>query len=147
MFSASLLIYFHPVPWHMSCTSLSMLTVTSPDTSIPNKFSWNTMCFKTSLVVLCIRIRLPMQGTQVPSLVWEDVTCCGQLKPVCHNYWACALEPESHNYWSPSAKSPQTLQQEKPLQWGACAPQRRVVPLTKTRESLCNEDPARPKIN
>ena len=21
-------------------------------------------------------------------------------KPVCHNYWACALEPGSHNYWA-----------------------------------------------
>ena len=33
-----------------------------------------------------LRIRLPMQGTQVRSLVWEDPTCCGAAKPVSHNY-------------------------------------------------------------
>ena len=41
-----------------------------------------------------------MQGTWVWSLVQEDLTCRGANKPVCHNYWACALEPVSHNYWA-----------------------------------------------
>ena len=27
-------------------------------------------------------------------------TCCWTTKPLCHNYWACALEPMSLNYWS-----------------------------------------------
>ena len=54
----------------------------------------------TSLVVQWLRIRLPMQGTRVRALVWEDPTCCGATKPVSHNYWACALEPASHNYWA-----------------------------------------------
>ena len=40
-----------------------------------------------------------MQGTQVWPLVREDPTCHGATKPVCHNYWDCALEPASHNYW------------------------------------------------
>ena len=53
-----------------------------------------------SLVAQWLRIRLPMQGTQVRSLIREDPTCCGATKPVCHNYWACALEPASHNYWA-----------------------------------------------
>ena len=48
-----------------------------------------------------LRIRLPMQGTQVRALVWEDPTCLRATRPVRHNYWACALEPASHNYWSP----------------------------------------------
>ena len=38
--------------------------------------------------------------TWVPSLVWEDPTCRRATKPMCHNYWACALEPVSHNYWA-----------------------------------------------
>ena len=54
----------------------------------------------TSLVVQWLRIRLPMQGTQVQSLVREDPTCRGATKPMHHNYWACALEPASHNYWA-----------------------------------------------
>ena len=45
-----------------------------------------------------LRIRLPMQGTRVPSLVREDPTRRGATKPMRHNYWACALEPPSHNY-------------------------------------------------
>ena len=42
----------------------------------------------TSLVVQWLRIRLPMQGTRVRALVWEDPTCRGATKPVCHSYWA-----------------------------------------------------------
>ena len=48
-------------------------------------------CFKNqllrvSLVVQCLRIRLPMQGTQVRALVQEDPTCCRATKPMRHNY-------------------------------------------------------------
>ena len=39
-----------------------------------------------SLVVQWLRIRLPMQGTQVRALDREDPTCCRATKPVCHNY-------------------------------------------------------------
>ena len=39
-----------------------------------------------SLVAQWLRIRLPMQGTRVQALVWEDPTCCSATKPVCHNY-------------------------------------------------------------
>ena len=40
----------------------------------------------TSLVAQWLRIRLPMQGTRVQSLVQEDPTCRGTTKPVRHNY-------------------------------------------------------------
>ena len=68
---------------------------------------------RASLVGLWLRIHLPMQGTRVRALAWEDPICCGGTKPVRHNYWACALEPMSHNYWAhvPRARA---LQQEKP---------------------------------
>ena len=33
-----------------------------------------------------LRICLPMQGTWIQALVWEDPTCRGATKPVCHNY-------------------------------------------------------------
>ena len=39
-----------------------------------------------SLVVQRLGIRLPIQGTWVRALVWEDPTCRGTTKPVCHNY-------------------------------------------------------------
>ena len=38
-----------------------------------------------SLVAQWLRIRLPMQGTWVRVLVWEDPTCHGATKPVRHN--------------------------------------------------------------
>ena len=38
-----------------------------------------------------------MQDTQVRSLVWEYPTLLITTKPVCHNYWVCALEPRSFN--------------------------------------------------
>ena len=43
-----------------------------------------------SLVAQWLRICLPMQGTRVRALVWEDPTCCGVTGPMSHNYWACA---------------------------------------------------------
>ena len=40
----------------------------------------------TSLVAQWLRICLPMQGTRVRALVWEDPTCRGATRPVSHNY-------------------------------------------------------------
>ena len=102
-----------------------------------------------SLVAQWLRICLPMQGTRVRAVVREDPTCYGATKPLHHNYWACALEPTSHNYWNPRATTTEpachnylspcatteahaprahALQQEKPPQCEARAPQRRVAP-------------------
>ena len=39
-----------------------------------------------SLVVQWLRICLPMQGTWVRALVWEDPTYRGAARPVSHNY-------------------------------------------------------------
>ena len=40
----------------------------------------------TSLAAQWLRIHLPMQGTWVRALVWEDPTCRGAAKPLHHNY-------------------------------------------------------------
>ena len=42
-----------------------------------------------SLVAQWLRVRLPMQGTRVRALVWDDPTCHGVTRPVSHNCWAC----------------------------------------------------------
>ena len=39
-----------------------------------------------SLVAQWLRVCLPMQGTRVRALVWEDPTCHGATGPVSHNY-------------------------------------------------------------
>ena len=49
----------------------------------------------TSLVIQWIKLQVPVQGTQVPSLVWEDPTCLGATQPVCQSYWALGC-----NYWA-----------------------------------------------
>ena len=41
---------------------------------------------RASLVAQWLRICLPMQGTRVRALVWEDRTCRGATGPVSHNY-------------------------------------------------------------
>ena len=41
---------------------------------------------RTFLVIQWLRICLPMQGTQVQSLVLEDPTCQGAAISVRHNY-------------------------------------------------------------
>ena len=46
----------------------------------------NLLDLGTSLVAQWLRIRLPMQGTRVRALVWEDPTCRGAAGPVSHNY-------------------------------------------------------------
>ena len=103
-----------------------------------------------------------MQGTWVRAMVQEDPTCHGATKPMHHNYWACALEPTGHNYWAhePQLLSPRATtteargprarapQQEKPLQWEARTPQRRVARAhCNWRKPTCsNEDPMQPEI-
>ena len=41
---------------------------------------------RASLVSQWLRICLPMQGTRVRALVWEDPTCRGATGPMSHNY-------------------------------------------------------------
>ena len=41
--------------------------------------------YRASLVAQWLRICLPMQGTRVRALVWEDPTCRGATRPVSHN--------------------------------------------------------------
>ena len=94
----------------------------------------------TSLVVQWLRLHLPMQGTQVWSLLWGDPTGCGDpdYMPVHPNYWTplsslCAATIEAH-----------VLCNEKPPRWEACTLQW-VAPQRKPSHS--NKDPVQPKVN
>ena len=70
-----------------------------------------------------------------PSLVQEDSTCRGTTKPVCHNYWTCALEPMSSNYWV------HALQLMKPLSPRAHAPQQEEFLQRKARRPQLETSP------
>ena len=82
---------------------------------------------RASLVVQWLRIHLAMLGSPVWSLVQEDPTCCGAVKPMHHTCWACALEPASHNYGVRAEQLHKTscpracAPQERPSQWEACS--------------------------
>ena len=76
----------------------------------------------TPLVAQWLRIRLPMQGTRVQSLVREDPTCWGATKPVRHNYWACVLQPLKSAHLEPVLRNKRRHRREDH------APQWRVVP-------------------
>jgi len=58
--------------------------------------------------------------TRFPSLVWKIPHASEQLKPMHHNYWACALESEHCNYrrlWAlePMLCNKRSHHNEKPL--------------------------------
>ena len=76
---------------------------------------------RTSLVVQWLGIHLPMQGTWVWSLVWEDLTWCGGTKPM------------GHTYWSPQAL--ETTPREATAMRSPCITTREQPPLVATRES------------
>ena len=56
---------------------------------------------RTPLVLSgCESARLPVQGTPLRSLVWEDPTCSRATKPLWNNYWTLPpqlLKPVLHN--------------------------------------------------
>ena len=103
----------------------------------------------TSLVAQWLRIRRPMQGTQVRALVREDPTCRRATKPMCHNYWACALEPMSHNYLKPTCLEP-ALRNERSHGNEKLSPQQRGAPcstqLEKARTQQQRPNAAKNKI-
>ena len=90
------------IPWTKEPGGLqSMGTQRVESDWVTNSFSllhlskWlssKSLQIRTSLVVQWIRACLPMQGTLVESLVWEDSTCRGATKPMCHIYWAPMLQ-------------------------------------------------------
>ena len=74
-----------------------------------------------------------MQGTLVQSLAWEDPTCHEATKPVHHNYRVHTTTTEAP---APGASA---LQQEKPPQWDALAPQLESGPSLSQLEKACTK--------
>ena len=103
-------------------------------------------------MVQWLRIRLPMQGTWVWVLVQEDPTCRGATKPVCHNYWACALQPVSHNYWAhalqllkPACSRARMLQLLKSVRLESCSATRGDTAMRNLRTTT-NSSPRSPQL-
>ena len=74
-----------------------------------------------------LRICLPMQGTRVRALVWEDPTCCGATGPVSPVFTEPAhLEPVLCNKRGRDGERPAHRDEEWP-------------PLAATGQSPCTE--------
>ena len=104
---------------------------------IKNRGKW------TSLVVQWMTDRLPMHGTRVRSLVWEDSTCCRATGPTCHNHWA--LQAATAEARPPRACAPEgNHHSEKPVHRNS----RVVLALSNQRKPMCsNEDQVQPNTN
>ena len=101
----------------------------------------------TSLVAQWLGIHLPIQGTQVRSLAWEDSTCCKATKPMRHNYWAQVLASTGCNYWSPLTLEPR-FHNKRSHPNEKSVPQLGSSPRSPQLNFMCsNKDPAEPKIN
>ena len=91
---------------------------------------------RTPLVVEWLRIHLPVQGTQVQSLVQEDSTCHGPTRPVGHKYCSPHTpEPVLHNT-AFAMRSPRTTTES-----AACLPPLERKPVGSDKY------PVQPKIN
>ena len=66
--------------WTATCKRMKLEHSLAPCTKIDSKWIRGA-----SLVAQWLRVCLPMQGTWVRVLVWEDPTCHGAAGPVCHN--------------------------------------------------------------
>ena len=88
-----------------------------------------------SLVAQWWGICLPIQETQVRSLVWEDPTCCRAAKPVHHN--SGAWEPQLLKSMRSIACAPK---QGRSLQWAAGALHLETGPCSSQLEKSPSSD-------
>ena len=77
-------LLFNQVLAEVSCGPGTVLAILGSQMSFIQQ-KW-VKHFGTSLVAQWLRICLPVQGTRVRTLVWEDPTCHRTIKPVRHNY-------------------------------------------------------------
>ena len=76
------------MPFAATWMDLEMIILSEISQTEKDKYLGNLKkkYYRASLVAQWLGICLPMQGTQVRALVWEDPTCRGAAGPVSHNY-------------------------------------------------------------
>ena len=96
----------------------------------------------TSLVMQWLRICLPIKGTRVRALVWEDTACPRATKPVSHGCWAQVPQLLKPAHLEPVLCNRRGCRNERPVHRGEEWPL-----LAATRESPhAAEDSMQPKI-
>ena len=89
-------------------------------------------------MVQWLRIHLPVQGTWVRSLVWEDPTCHGPTKAMRHNSGAHELQLLKPVCLEPVFHNRRSHHNEKPVY--------RPFHHNRRKPECSNEDPAQPTI-
>ena len=115
------------------CSTATLYTIAKiweqPKRPLVNEWIGNSLAFQW------LRIRQPIQGTQVQSLVQEDPIHHRATKPTCCNYSGRAYVPRSC-----------ALHQGTPLQQEARPPQQRAAPAHHNeRKPAHGKDPTQPK--
>ena len=89
------------------------------------------MQFKSSLVVLWWESYLPMQGTRVQPLLWEDSTSFGATKPACHSSETCAPKQEKPLQQEDQAQQPESSPCSPRLEKGRAQQRPRAAKINK----------------
>ena len=102
----------------------------------------SVICELTSLVSLWVSVCLPMQGTWVRSLVWEDPTsrkqqslCAAAIEPTSYNHQAHTLQLPKCGRREPALCRKRSYFNEKPAH---------SAPLAATNESPCKATKTQP---
>ena len=97
--------------------------------------------FGVFLVIQWLRTCLPMQGTRIASLVWEDPTYC-EKQSVSHNYWTHRRQLLRPALIESVLRNKRSHCNENALQLESC-------PHSPQLEETCarGKDPVQPKIN
>ena len=69
----------------------------------------NTHCFQKQIEDFpggAVVKNLPVNAGNTGLSPGPEQLSHGATKPMCRNYWACALQPMCHNYWSPCTLEP-----------------------------------------
>ena len=90
--------------------------------NVPFPFAYFSFCPFTvinhkcwvSLVAQWLRVGLPMQGTRVWALVWEDPACRRATRPMSHNYWACVSGACAPQGEATTVRGPRTAMKSGP---------------------------------
>ena len=119
--------------WHCHCPWMVLNVPTWVSRS--SESAWRKASTE-SIDLQWIRVHLPMQGTQVWSLVWEDSTCHGATIYSAHHPRAQEQQPLSPCATANGGRVPQTCtpQQERPLRCKVPVLHPRVAPTRPTRE-------------
>ena len=123
------MLFFVRTFWHLNFLFHKVAFIELPFLNSFLYFLWRLTHFKDNAISIFSFLKIywdfsdgpvaknPPANTRtwVPSLVWEDPTCCRAAKPLHPSYWAHTLEPVLRNKRSHHSEKPLQCNGEYPL--------------------------------